>query len=78
MHFKDLFVHRLKCIFYPNVFYLCVLYHIRITHVFIGSFIFLNHIFRKKLFFSDLIKKIQVIDLNEKHIFMVQSVLFRL
>lgn len=57
MHFKDLFVHRLKCIFYPNVFYWCALYHIRITHVFIGSFIFFKSYFSKKIIFSDLIKK---------------------
>lgn len=57
MHFKDLFVHRLKCIFYPNVFYWCVLYHIRITYVFIGSFICFKSYFSKKIIFSDLIKK---------------------
>lgn len=57
MHFKDLFVHRLKCIFYPNVFYWCVLYNIRITHVFIGSFFFFKSYFSKKIIFSDLIKK---------------------
>lgn len=51
MHFKDLFVHRLKCIFYPNVFYWCVLYHIRITYVFIGSFICFKSYFSKKIIF---------------------------
>lgn len=51
MHFKDLFVYRLKFIFYPNVFYWCVLYHIRITYVFIGSFICFKSYFSKKIIF---------------------------